>query len=341
MWIGIIVGVVTLLLCLLAGLTWIRGNRAKAELKAEYPPPGQMLDVGGYRLHIHCQGDPPVGSPTVVMDAGQGEPGLTWALVQPEVAGFTRVCTYDRAGLGWSERGPEPRTAANIVAELHTLLAGAGVDPPYVMVGHSAGGLYVRLFAHTYPDEVSGLVLVDAGHEERWLRYQESLLRLERLSNRMMTWGLRFLQVLNSVGLPALNPDSFGSDWPTPIPEPVRGPYLSTMFSGTKCLATLSEEIKAAEGNFAAVREAKLSPLGDIPLVVVTSGKSELSEGRAISAQEVEHYNKVTAELQAELVALSPQGKQVIAEKSGHYIQIDQPELVIDAIREVVEAARA
>ena len=113
------------------------------------------------------------------------------------------------------------------------------------------------------------------------------------------------------------------------------------MLSGTKCLATLIEEIKATEGNFAAVREAKLSPLGDIPLVVVTSGKSELSEGRAISAQEVEHYNKVTAELQAELVALSPQGKQVIAEKSGHYIQIDQPELVIDAIREVVEAARA
>jgi pimeloyl-ACP methyl ester carboxylesterase len=339
MWIGIIVGVVALLLCLFAGLTWIHGNRAKAELRAEYPPPGQMVDVGGYRMHIHCRGDHSDGSPTVVMDAGQGEAGLTWALVQPEVAGFARVCTYDRAGLGWSERGPKPRTAANIVAELHALLAGAGVDPPYVMVGHSAGGLYGRLFAHTYPDEVAGFVLVDAGHEERWLRYQESLLRLERLSNRMMAWGLRFLQVLNSVGLPALNPDSFGSDWPTPIPEPVRGPYFGTMFSGTKCLATLIEEIKAAEGNFAAVREAELSPLGDIPLVVVTSGKPEISEGRAISAQEVEHYNRVAAELQAELVALSPQGKQILAEKSGHYIQIDQPELVIEAIREVVDAA--
>ncbi len=339
MWVGIIVGVVVLLLCLFVGLTWIRGNKAKAELKAKYPPPGQMVDVGGYRLHINCQGDP-AGSPTVVMDAGQGEPGLTWALVQPEVAGFARVCTYDRAGLGWSERGPKPRTAANIVAELHALLAGAGVEPPYVLVGHSAGGLYVRLFAHTYPAEVAGLVLLDAGHEERWLRYQKSLLRLERLANRMMAWGLRFLRMLNTVGILALSPDTFGSDWPTPIPESVRGPYLGTMFSGTKCFSTMIEEIKAAEGNFAAVRAAGIDTLGNIPLVVVTSGKTELSEGRAISAQDVELYNTVTTELQAELVVQSPQGKQVIAEKSGHYIQVDQPELVIDAVREVVDAAR-
>jgi pimeloyl-ACP methyl ester carboxylesterase len=339
MWIGIIVAAVALLLCLLVGLTWARGNKAKAELKAKYPPPGQMVDVGGYRLHINCQGEP-AGSPTVVMDAGQAEPGLTWALVQPEVAGFTRVCTYDRAGLGWSERGPRPRTAANIVAELHALLTGAGVEPPYVLVGHSAGGLYVRLFAHTYPDEIAGLILLDAGHEERWLRYQESLLRLERLANKVMAWGLRFLQVLNSVGLLALYPDTFGNDWPTPIPEPVRGPYLGTMFSGTKCFSTRIEEIKGAEGNFAAVRAAGIEPLGDVPLIVVTSGKTEISEGRAISAQDVEHYKTVTAELQAELVALSPRGKQVIAEESGHYIQIDQPELVIDAIREVVDAAQ-
>src|SRR4051812_26628883 len=125
-----------------------------------YPPPGQMVDVGGYRLHINCVG---AGSPTVVIEAGQGDSSVSWSSwVQPRVATTTRVCTYDRAGMGYSDPGPLPRTAERFAQELHTLLLRADEPGPYVLVGHSLGGLTVRIFAHEYPADVLGVVLVDS-----------------------------------------------------------------------------------------------------------------------------------------------------------------------------------
>src|SRR5215217_4593797 len=124
-----------------------------------YPPPGEMVDVGGYSLHINCVGQ---GSPTVLLDAGSGLFSAQWVRVQREVSGTTRVCAYDRAGMGWSEMGPDPREARQISSELHTLLEGANIEGPYVLVGHSFGGLYVQTYAARYPDEVAGVVLVDS-----------------------------------------------------------------------------------------------------------------------------------------------------------------------------------
>jgi len=121
--------------------------------------------------------------------------------VQPEVTKFARVCTYDRAGLGWSERGRNPRTAGNIVKELHLLLEGAGVEPPYVLVGHSKGGLFVRLFAHEYLGEVAGLVLVDAAPEEQELRFPERISQLNQRGREQMVWLLGLVRPLNSIGL--------------------------------------------------------------------------------------------------------------------------------------------
>lgn len=133
----------------------------------KYPPPGRLVDVGGYRLHIHCLGREGVNdSPTVVMDAGIGECSLGWSLVQPEIAKFAHVCTYDRAGLGWSDSAPTARTSQQIVSDLHALLGNAGIEPPYVMVGHSFGGLNLRLYASRFPEEVAGMVLVDSAHED-------------------------------------------------------------------------------------------------------------------------------------------------------------------------------
>src|SRR5690242_18207099 len=129
-----------------------------ADVRA-YPPPGQLVDVGGYRLHINCTG---TGSPTVVIESGWGDMSAAWGWVQPEVAKTTRVCTYDRAGMGWSEASPEPRVAREYAKELHTLLANAHETGPYVLVGHSMGGFTVLVYAHDYPDDVSGLVLVDS-----------------------------------------------------------------------------------------------------------------------------------------------------------------------------------
>ena len=153
-WLGGVLAV--LLVLILAG--WIYEPMAEAADAKAYPPPGQMVDVGGYRLHLNCTGS---GSPTVVIESGWGDLSASWGWVQPEVAKTTRICTYDRAGMGWSEASPEPRTAREFAKELHTLLAKANEPGPYVLVGHSMGGYTVRVYAHDYPDEVAGLVFID------------------------------------------------------------------------------------------------------------------------------------------------------------------------------------
>jgi pimeloyl-ACP methyl ester carboxylesterase len=132
-----------------------------------YPPPGKLVDVDGHSLHINCVGE---GSPTVILESGSGANSTAWANIQPEVSDTTRVCAYDRAGSGWSEPGPGPGDPQQIAGELHTLLGNAGIEGPYVLVGHSFGGLYVLMYADLYPNEVEGMVLVDSSHPEQSAR---------------------------------------------------------------------------------------------------------------------------------------------------------------------------
>lgn len=151
-------------LALLAGAAY--QALATARERDKYPAPGQLVEIKGRRMHLHCAGE---GSPTVVVDSGLGSYSADWQLVQPEVAKFTRICTYDRPGYGWSQPGPRPRTSRQMARELHSLLAaaqGAGLAGPYLLVGYSLGGFNVRLYARQHPDEVAGLVLVDSAHEE-------------------------------------------------------------------------------------------------------------------------------------------------------------------------------
>ncbi len=333
---GIVAGTLALFLCLLVGLSWAGGNRARAELAAKFPPPGQMVDVGGYRLHIHCQGAKEPGVPTVLLEAGAREFSLVWDQVQGQVAEFARVCAYDRAGMGWSERGPNPRTAPYVADELDALLAAAGVEPPYVLVGHSMGGLYARFYAHEHPEQVAGMVLVDSGHEEYNQRLPEALVTLSQQTNQI----LRILPLVSDLGMVARDPAGYPSPFLPPLAPGTEERYRSVLAMSPDFFTTAVEEGDALEESYAAVRNLPDRSLGDLPLIVLSAGKFEALPERLISAEEQAQVRAIAAELQADLVTLSSNGRQVIAEESGHHIQLEQPELVIEAIHKVLDAAQ-
>ena len=244
----------------------------------------RFVDVGGHRLWMECQG---TGSPAVVLEGGLGVYSGTWFAVMPAVASGTRVCRYDRAGLGQSDAGPKPRTSRRMVTELHTLLTKAHVSGPYVLVGHSLAGLNVHLYASTYPKEVAGLVLVDAVHPDLDRRI-EKLLSARQVAQRradleLNQEGIRFADILTSE---------------------------------------------------AQVRVAR--PVPDVPLVVLRHGLP--FEGG--SNWPTEAVEKLWAELQNDLAKLTPRSQVIVAAKSHHRIQEDEPGVVSAAIEQVVRAAR-
>ncbi len=315
-----------ILALLLTMLTWLSGNTAKSKLAKENPPPGQLVDVGGYRLHINCMGQ---GSPTVIMEAGNNDFSVQWSLVQPGITKSTRVCVYDRAGFGWSDASPYPRTLETMVKELHTLLVNAKVEDPYVMVGHSFGGIIVRAFTHQFPNQIAGIVLVDSAHQEQVDRVPA----LQNVATQVLG-QFRTLSVMQSFGLLALSPEQ--------IPD--RGLQGEALQQYRAILATTNyftaaanetETIFADWKNFPSEDKASLK---DVPLIVLSRGLPEPLPG--VSDVENQQYEVTWQEMQKELVVLSFESRQIIAEKSGHYIQIQQPDLVIDAVMQILIGAK-
>ena len=251
----------------------------------------KLVNVGGRRLFINCSGEARKGMPVVVLDAGMGSTSDVWSLVQPKVAQFARVCSYDRAGMGKSDRAPQAHTSQDIVNDLHTILVRAKINPPYVLVGHSFGGMNVRLYASKYSKQVVGMVLVDSTHEDE--------------NNRML----------------ALLP-----------PEILKKARPEDMIVRT------AEDIDFNK-SVAQVRAANWH--GDIPLIVLTRGSATFNPNDYAVPSLAPKWEQIRLKLQQELVRRSSRGRQIIAEKSGHYIQRDQPELVIDAIRQVMEEAKS
>lgn len=303
----------------------MNGNRAMNLI----PPPGQLIDIGGYRLHLHAQGE---GGPTVVLEAGNGDFSLTWSLVQPEAARLTRVVSYDRAGLGWSDRGPRPRTVGVAMDELRTLLHGAGIPGPYILVGHSYGGMVARLFAYRYPGDVAGLVLVDAAHEDQMERLPESYTR----SLGMMRAMMRLL----SLGAP------LGLDLPAAMrPLPAHLPAgVQAIYEGLRrerrvsFVRALADEFIALPASQNEMRAARDAGLGNIPLRVLSHGVLERAEG--MDPAMAEQVEAVWQALQTELAALSPVGRHLVVEGAAHNIHHEHPDLVIEAIEEVLAAVR-
>lgn len=313
------------------------GKLQQKRLQRRYPPPGEMIDLGGYRVHLNRQGQ---GGPVVVLEAGLGGDSLSWCRVQAEIAKSTTVVSYDRPGLGWSERSPQPRLASHIIPELHRLLGKAGLPGPYVLVGHSGGGLYVRMYAQQHPENVAGMVLVDSAHELHITRSPEAYRRLVQGFEASMVKRIRALSLVNRLGFFALFPQLIPADEPHAPPDVQRTMRALTVMDN-RVPDTLAEEWGSIQETFAQARQANIASLSDIPLIVLQAGNLlQVNEAIGFPPTLAGQVNQVFEQAQNELAALSSQGRKIVVAGSGHQIQLEQPQAVIDAVLEVVARAR-
>ena len=282
-----------------------------ADAKA-YPPPGQLVDVGGFRLHINCTG---TGSPTVVIEAGLGDWSTGWGFVQPEVAKTTRVCTYDRAGWAWSEAGPLPRDAVQFAKELHILLKNANIPRPYIMVGHSLGGLTVRVFVHDYSSEVAGVVLIDSMTPQQFSQSPTNV--QPQLDTQSRPFNL--LVALSRVGFVRLFAKPMGI---LPDAPPNADAYyaLGVTPQNIQALIDDSKGMPAAGAQASAVKS-----FGDLPLIVLTARLNDIPGW---------------PDWQTELLQMSSNSQQLFAENSGHNIEFDEPDAAVEAILQMVHQVR-
>jgi pimeloyl-ACP methyl ester carboxylesterase len=281
-----------------------RGQKRDREL---YPTPGKLVDIGGYRLHLDCAGE----GPTVVLEYGHQGSYLDWYLVQPQIANFARVCAYDRGGYGWSDSSPKPRVPSVTANELHILLHTAGETPPYILVGHSFGGLSTLMFAQKFPDEVAGVVLVDASLPEMMSRFRWR----DRVRFRLMQAAMPF-------GLPRWR------GWcGAAAPEEIRG-QKQAISCRSSLYGTFYRESSSFPQSAAEVRA--ITNIGSIPLIVITRDPS--IEGNSVDAARWKR-------LQQERVKLSSNSDFVIATGSGHYIPMDRPDVITAAVGKIVAQA--
>jgi len=296
----------------LALVGYIYESVAEAADAKAYPPPGQLVDVGGHRLHINCAGS---GRPTVIIEAGWEDWSTSWAAyVQPEVAKTTRVCTYDRAGMGWSEVGPLPRDAAQNAKELQTLLQNANIPGPYVMVGHSLGGLVVRVFVHEYSSDVVGVVLIDSMNPKQISQsptvQSQSESRSQPFSFKAMLARFGVARLL--VKLPAIAP-SLGPNQEAYYPLYIRPQSFQTTANEGQGMPAAGEQADAVKS------------LGNLPLIVLTARQNTMPGWQ---------------DWQSELLQLSSNSQHLFAENSGHTIQVDEPDAAVAAILKMVELVR-
>ncbi len=310
---------------------------------------GRAVDIGGRTLNIDCSGS---GRPAVILEAGGGGyGGYGWRVVQAGVAKFTTVCWYDRTGEGWSDPAPTARNSATIVHDLHELLQRASVAGPYVLVGHSIGGEYVRVFTATFPSEVAGVVLVDSSHPDQ--REPPMMLspinRLPLFARRLLCSALPLFERFGVVRVlmrnaPVHVPPQFSSE-ESAAAQALRNQRVKAFETGTaqECAATQGGAIRPDKGtgNPEIDQAARSSgTLGDRPLIVLTAGKC-WQPADPVAAREVAAFHEIWVhQLQADLARLSTDGKQIIVESSDHGIPEEAPESVVTAVREVVIEVR-
>jgi pimeloyl-ACP methyl ester carboxylesterase len=328
------IGILVALVLSAGALYQFIGSRRGART---HRPPGMMVDVSGQRLHVVCAGS---GKPAVLFEAGIAASSLSWTRVLRDVAAFTRGCAYDRAGLGWSDPSRGRRTPARMLAELGGVLERGATAGPYVFVGHSFGAFLVCAYASRHPSEVAGLVLLDPPSEWHEITREQTRLlwggiQLSRIGGVLARLGIvRACLALLTGGAPGVPRNFVRIFGPTAartlerlvgevrkLPPDVH-PMVQELWCQPKCFRAMADHLSALEET--AAMAAGLTSLADVPLVIVSSGD-----------QPADTIAKHRA-----LARLSPQGHHVIAAKSGHWIQFDEPDLVVETIRDVVDRTR-
>jgi pimeloyl-ACP methyl ester carboxylesterase len=301
-----------LFLALIAYLL-IRESITRSKYRAEYPPPGKTVSLDTHNVHLYCVG---TGSPTVVFEADLDEYGaLSWDSVQGEIGEFTRACSYDRAGIMWSEPGPLPRDGEMIASELGAVLDAVGEGGPYVLVGHAFGGAYVRIFAGQNPGDVCGMVLVESSHPEMLTRFEEYGVVPEIPDKNIRP----LILLLSHLGMPGRykgNPYNLSPD----VYDPVQA------FLPESSMAWFDEKV---EGPNTLAQAGQYEYLGDFPLIVIAAAGPPSIEVRGQILQDL------WLELQQELLLLS-ENSEIRIYEVGHYPQLQSPELVIEAIQDVL-----
>jgi pimeloyl-ACP methyl ester carboxylesterase len=313
-WVGWIVLVVLILFLGLMTFLLIRESTARNKYRTEYPPPGRMVSLDTHDIHLHCVG---TGNPTVVFESDLDQYGsLSWDSVQGEIGEFTRACSYDRAGIMWSEPGPRPRDGETIARELGTVLDAAEEDGPYVLVGHAFGGAYARIFAGQNPEAVCGMVLVDSSHPDQLARFAEVGLEKEIPDKQIRP----LILLLSHLGMPGRYKGNIYNLSPG-VYDPVQA------FLPESSMAWFDESVEAPN---TLAQAGQYEHLGDTPLIVLAAARSSQD-------LQIQDLQEAWLELQQELTLLSENSEFRALQEAGHYIQFDQPQEVVKAVRDVVQ----
>lgn len=311
----IVVGL-TVLLVVLAGAGFIYQAVATQIDERKFPAPGQLLTVGDHKMHINCIGQ---GSPAVILDAAGGNSSASWGLVQPEISRLTRVCAYDRAGMGWSERGPTPRDLKQHVSELRALLSAAGVEGPYVLVGHSYGARVALVYAKEYPGEVTGMALIDPGKLDDDARFPPENRSELATEERTITLG-RWLAPFGVVRL--FLPDADDGDLPMENRASENAFNVSTKF-----FRAIRDQYEVLPQTYSQQRE--VTDLGSTPLVIVSATVPD------------DAIRRVWTDMNGELTKLSTRGVHRTVSGATHsqlLYKREHAQVTIGAIQQVVDA---
>ncbi len=309
------VGIATLLTFAVVG-GWSYQSLASARDRRAFPTPGELVDVGGYRLHLHCIGE---GTPSVLFDVGAGGSSADYADLHRALGSVTRTCFYDRAGLGWSDPPGGVDGVDRFLADLEAVVENVGSDRPLVLAGHSFGGYMVRLYAAAHPERTAALVLVDAAHERQWQKLPPENASLVRDAARQLRWAPLFARL----GLIRLM-------------SPAPGSATAAAQLRPEFLRALGTEMQVAMLMAERVARTHLKP--SLPVTIITAGNSFAAfEGLGIPIAE---SNAVWLELQRDLLRLSTATVQYISPKASHHIDRDDPELIVRVVAEIVDTLR-